>query len=67
MTPMARVAPSIELNRKAGLGAAGAADAVRRDRGRMIGEGLTVAAQVCGPDEALEDQARVLAAALLPR
>jgi len=33
----------------------------------LIGEGLTVAAQVCGPDEALEAQVHVLAAALLLR
>jgi len=33
----------------------------------LVGEGRTVAAQVCGTDEALEQQARVLAAALLSR
>jgi hypothetical protein len=32
-----------------------------------IGEGLTVVAQVCGLDEALEQQARVLADALSAR
>lgn len=33
----------------------------------LIGEGLTVAAQVCGLDEALEQQARILASALSAR